>query len=417
MNKNKFISNIFILILFYFPVHATYNCLIAHYEVYKSKREKVDWEKLYPFSKKKNKITINKNNYLIKINNIFKSKTDIFDKKFNSYLPYRYKTSEIQMVLSKLLGIKIFLEYDGLVVLNNGYLDLYSKNINHSYEMKNTLDFHRFVKNINTDFIFVIYPCKNSKYDNQLPKGLKDNINFACDEFLKVLNDNKIKNLDLRENAKKDFKSQYDLFFKTDHHWKPSAGLWAAKELCKYLNFKLDWKINTSLLNKENFKTIILPQIFLGSEGKKITLTYAEPDDFEIIQPLYDTNFKRICPTWEQDKTGSFGQVMFDKSRIGDNDYYTNLSYYFYLHADTPYLRLINNSQNVYEKKICLIKDSFNNVVIPFLSLGIKDLTILDSRHFTGSIRTLIEKEKFDLVIVAYYASLGSGNKKLFDFN
>ena len=423
MNKNKIISNIFFIVLVYFPIYATYSYLLSHYELKSFTTKKIDWEKLYPFSHKINEIKKNKItyiNYLERINSKLKNKTANIEKKFNNYLPYKYKLSEIQMSISKLLGMNLFLEYDGLVILNNGFLDLYKKDCSFTNSSTKTLDLHNFIKNLHTNFIFVIYPRKNSKYDNQLPKGLKDNKNIACDEFLSVLNKNKVDTLDLRENITKDYKSQYDMFFRTDHHWKPSSGLWAAREISKKINSLLDWEIDTSLLNNEIFKETIIPNFFLGSQGRKITLAYVEPDNFSILEPNHDTNYKRICPTWGQDKTGSFSQVMFDYNRIESCDYYTKFPtpYYFYLHSDIPYLRLINNSKNIYDKKVCLIKDSFNNVVAPFLSLGIKDLTLLDTRYFTGSIRTFLEKEKFDLVILAYNVdAILLGESKLFKFD
>ena len=375
-----------------------------------SNNKQIDWEKLYPFTQKRVETISNSLDFIEKLNSKFKSKIAMFEEKFNKYFPHKFYICEIQMAFEKFLGKNLFLEYEGTVVLNNGYLDYYGKNSNPSYALKNTIKLHEFIKIHNTEFVFVIYPCKNSKFDNQLPKGLKDNINYVCDVFLQELNKREIKTLDLRENARIDFKSQYDMFFRTDHHWKPSTGLWAAKEIFKYFNKQLNWDINTSLLDKENFKITKLPNYFLGSQGKKVTLSYVEPDDFEIIEPYYDTNFQRFCPEWGN-ASGSFKNIMFDKHHIKIDDYYSSNPYCFYLNKDMAYLRIINNCKYPYNKKVLLIKDSFNLVVAPFLALGIKDLTLIDIRHFNGSIRTLIEKEKFDLVLIAYNTSMITGEK------
>ncbi|MDR2393356.1 MAG: hypothetical protein LBD93_04285 [Treponema sp.] len=65
-----------------------------------------------------------------------------------------------------------------------------------------------------------------------------------------------------------------------------------------------------------------------------------------------------------------------------------------------------------------MIKDSFANVVSPFLSMGVGDLHILDLRYFNGSIRTYIEKNRPAMVIVMYHPSVLSYTKheKMFDF-
>ena len=108
---------------------------------------------------------------------------------------------------------------------------------------------------------------------------------------------------------------------------------------------------------------------------------------------------------------------MFDYNRIEKCDNYNNSIYYFYLHSDEPFPRLINNSPNLCNKNVCLIKDSFNVVVAPFLALAIKDLTLLDPRNFTGSVKNFLEKERFDLVIVACTTFWFTGENKLLDFD
>ena len=413
MNKNKIITFLFVLVIFYFPIHATCSCILAHAKLDSSKI--VDWEKLYPYSSKNNKTSTNVFMVFEKINEKIKSKIATIEEKFKNYIPYKIKLTEFQMMISKLLGTRLFIEKNGLIVLNNDYLDFYATSNSTIFAQKSTIDLFHYCKYLNSDFIFVVYPCKKSKFDNQLPKGLKDNENTAGDEFLSYLRKNKVKSLDLREVAKNDYRLQYEMFFRTDHHWKPTTGLWASKVISSHLNNEFGYKINTSILDKYNYKITTLHNFFLGSQGKKITLTYTKPDDFDIVEPKFETNFQRFCPDWG-DASGSFKDLIFDYSRVKENDIYKSNPYYFYLHRDEAYLRLINNSPSVY-KKVCLVKDSFSVVVAPFLALGIKDLIIIDTRHFTGSIKTFLQKEKFDLVIVAYTVTSLIGENKFFDFD
>ena len=169
-------------------------------------------------------------------------------------------------------------------------------------------------------------------------------------------------------------------------------------------------------MDSNKFKETTIPNFFLGSQGKKITLAYVEPDDFYILEPDYNTKFQKYCPTWEN-ITGNFHEVMFYKKAIEETDLYKAWKYGYYLRGNQPYLRLVNKCENTYNKKVLLIRDSFNEVVSPYLALVIKDLTMLDTRYFTGSVRTFLEKEKFDLIIIAYNASFVSGNSKLLDFD
>lgn len=414
--KNIIITVIFVFILFYFFINSVFTC----FKKFKTKNinSKINYEKIYPhFQKNKQKnsyICFWKNKY-----NKIKDTIASIERGISNSIPYKYKICELQMILEKYIGKNIFLEYDGTVVLNNKYLDYWFKTNSITKALQCIQEFNNFIKN-KSDFIFVMYPSKNSKYDNQLPIGLKDNNNKTSDQFLNSLNINNIKTLDLREKVLNDYSSQYEMFFVTDHHWKPSAGLWAAKEICKELNNSLKWEIDISLLNKSKFQNIILPNYFLGTQGKKLTLSYAKTEDFEIIEPLYETSFQRICPEWSE-TSGTFKEVMFSEKYLEELNIYDKFTYKFYLNGDMSYLRLINNSNKAINKKVLLIRDSFNSVVSPFLSLCIKDLTMLDVRYFSGSVKTLLLKEKYDLVIIAYNSNClvykGLENKEFLNLN
>ena len=278
MNKSKIILIIiFITVIFYFPIQATYSYFITHYIFNNSNNQKIDWIKLYPFPQKKNEIKTNLLQYIEQINKKLRSKIINSERKFNGYLPFRYKIGEFQMFFEKIINKRIFFEYIGLMLLKDDYLYSYTKNYSTNYSVKNTLNLYKFIRDLKMDFIFVIYPNKISNFNNQLPFILKDNENLACDEFISSLNNNSIKNIDLREKSKMNFKNHYEIFFRIDHHWKPLAGLWAAKEICNYLNFEFSWNIETSLLETDKYQVTTIPNFFLGSQGKQITLSYVSP--------------------------------------------------------------------------------------------------------------------------------------------
>ena len=102
---------------------------------------------------------------------------------------------------------------------------------------------------------------------------------------------------------------------------------------------------------------------------------------------------------------------MYEKSHIDKIDYYHKKAYEYYSNGDQPLIKYINYSTQKLNKKIIIIRDSFNSVVTPFLALIAKELIIVDPRYFNGSIKTLIKQEKPDIVILAYEASCVSVGK------
>ena len=49
-----------------------------------------------------------------------------------------------------------------------------------------------------------------------------------------------------------------------------------------------------------------------------------------------------------------------------------------------------------------IIRDSFLDTELVFLSMALKDIILLDIRHFDGSLESYIEQERPDIVMVMY---------------
>ena len=108
--------------------------------------------------------------------------------------------------------------------------------------------------------------------------------------------------------------------------------------------------------------------------------------------------------------------VCFEKG-----DYYHKSAYTAYGHGDRPLIN-IENLEEVEDKKILLVKDSFSDHMASFLALGVRQMDVIDLRHFTGSLETYIRMTEPDVVLLMYTPSqIGeeidlSGHRDLFDF-
>ena len=211
----------------------------------------------------------------------------------------------------------------------------------------------------------------------------------------------------------------HSLFFRTDHHWKCEAGLWAARHILEYLKQQYGYRVEPEKLNDDQFTSVLYPSCFLGSRGKKVTLSVTSPDDFTLLYPIYDTEMHFSIPDKEIDLEGDFS-VVYDLSRVGTIDYYETNAYGAYMYGDNALARFENRlSDN--DLRLLFIHDSFGDCVLPFVSLGIRYVDSLDLRHFTGSVQAFIDETKPDAVIVLYNpsvipASIESGHKSTFDY-
>jgi hypothetical protein len=260
-------------------------------------------------------------------------------------------------------------------------------------ELKNYLD----SKGI--DFLYVNHPQKNSREDDFI-EGIREYSNSNSDELLKALSDQHIPNLDLRDLILAEGSDYHNLFYITDHHWKPETGLWAAASVAAYLNEHNGFSIDLSLFDPQKYRIETYKNAFLGSYGRKISLARTLPDDFCLLYPYFDTDISFSIPSLGLNIRGSF-DVMYDYSMIDMTDYYNHETFGAYIYGDNAVVSMKNNL--LFDgKKVLMIKTSFSRVLAPFFALGVEQLELLDIRHFSGSVKAYIEQINPDIVVVIY---------------
>lgn len=116
-------------------------------------------------------------------------------------------------------------------------------------------------------FAYYLAPYKVQPDEENLPQEFTDFINPAGNAFLAKLTQLEVPHVDLRERMMNTEK-WYDYFFRTDHHWKPEAGLWAARVICRGLAAE-GIISDDGALEEAAFSKTVFPETFLGSIGKK----------------------------------------------------------------------------------------------------------------------------------------------------
>ena len=121
--------------------------------------------------------------------------------------------------------------------------------------------------------------------------------------------------LDLDKKAKELGIDKYSLFYKTDHHWTTSAGLWACNQIADKLNSDYGFNIDTEKLNIDNYTIEHHSHSFLGTQGTRTGASYTEPDDFDFIYPRFPTNIDYNVRNKNIHLSGSFlDTILLDKT-------------------------------------------------------------------------------------------------------
>lgn len=287
-------------------------------------------------------------------------------------------------------------------------LDQYAENV---YRLS------RYAEKNDMNFLYVELPYK-AKDASVYPVGVTDYGNANADQIVSFLSKRNVNMLDLRTQIQETGKSSSELYFKTDHHWKPETAIWGAGEISKELyNIDPTWKDDASLRDMSNYKVERYPNQFLGSIGRKIGPMYIGKEEFQVIVPKFDTQYEYRVPRRVGDvfKEGTFEDVFVNRENLSGGELDTN-TYGVYCDGDHN-KEIVKNRRALNAKKIVLIRDSFSCTMMPYLSLYTNQVITFDLRLFKArSIYSYIRKHPdIDTVIVAYNPSSISEQQYTFD--
>ena len=173
-----------------------------------------------------------------------------------------------------------------------------------------------------------------------------------------------------------------DIYFRTDHHWTALGAYYA------YVGFCGEKGLTPNPL--DGYETVTYDG-FLGSfyQDTKAKILKKHPDTLVAYLPLSDTELK---------VTDSDGKK-FEWQMISDvTSYSAGLKYSTFAAGDNPVTVITNTSTD--SKESCIVvKDSYGNAMIPFLSDHYKRIYEIDFRYWSGDIATLAKKHGVDDVI------------------
>ncbi len=308
-----------------------------------------------------------------------------------------------QRVIGKRLVIDATPKYHVIKMNNDMLTYVNNKGVRVKDVMASIADLRDFCAGFGGKLLYAQVPGKIDKYNNQVPVGIADETNKIGDKVVNNLAKAGVDTLDLRESIHDAGKNLDEMFFATDHHYTPEAGLWMTQKLAEDINAKYGFDMPTQIYNEENYKKTLYPQFFLGSQGKRVGALYGGMDDYTLVEPTFETNVRYINTYTSSDVTGKFEDVLLNKMHLDPTtSYFVRDCYATYIGGLYPIYTVQNNLMPE-GKKIVVIGESNSCVVSPFLALGCAELHTIDLRHFDGTqLKSTLEQIQPDLVILLY---------------
>lgn len=263
-----------------------------------------------------------------------------------------------------------------------------------------------FLDDLGIPLLYVNEPTKMAFDDTGLPYGIKDYSQVNTLALEKLLNEAGIPYYDLKQAMNIEGLTMDEIFYVTDHHWKTETGLWAAEKITERIQEDLNFMIEGSHFDLANYDSVVYQDWFLGSLGKRVGSTYLPPDDYVLLKPKFDTDFTLEIPTNDVLRNGVFEESLLFQYYLKTKNLYVFNPYMVNLDGDHDLVH-ITNHKALDKPKILIIKDSFADVVIPFMANEFSEITVIDLRKLSGQKLTdIITAQQPDMVIVTYYAAL-----------
>lgn len=312
--------------------------------------------------------------------------TKSFEKYISDQFPLRDFWIGIKSNVEKFIGKK---ESNGVFLGKDGYLlqDFKTpsdKTVNDIVKSINA--FAEYNKNVNTYFMLV--PTSIKIYEDKLP-------NFASTENeLKYINimrerlDKDISFIPTYETLKSK-KNEY-IYYKTDHHWTTNGAYYGYEALVKHMGF--------TPLKKNNFNIKDLSTEFLGSlysRGGFRNLSY------DTIQSYIPKNIENInYEVWYSDTNKTLNSF-YNKEKLNEKDKYA-----VFFDSNHPLVKIKTKVQdNIKDKKLLVIKDSYANCLVPFLTSHYGEIYMVDLRYYDKDLNELIKSEDIDDTLILYNAN------------
>lgn len=326
-------------------------------------------------------------------------------------LRYHDALMNLNSYVLRLTGTRSVAKDDEYVVrMDNDYLAYDFPYVNDEYiaqVTENISELYNCAADNGSEFLYVMCPTKG--YQNAYPDGVDNYAKINWDRFADSLNDKGIPNLNLRKCMAEDGITDEEMFFVTDHHWKPNSGFWAYSRICDSLNQKYGFEYNEDYTDISNFNIKTYENWFLGSHGKKVG-AYFSPlgiDDIDMITPKFETSLVEEQPMKNEVRAGSFEKSVIYMKNIQNKDLFGKNPYAAYSGGDFR-MQIITNELNSDGKTFLIIRDSYACTVTPFLSLQAKQLYIADMRDYESYVGDKINAFDYireinpDYVLVVY---------------
>ncbi|WP_346938628.1 DHHW family protein [uncultured Clostridium sp.] len=318
-------------------------------------------------------------------------------KKYESYIsdqfPGRGFFVNTKAKVDKLMGKSE--SNDVFIGKNNQLIEDFEERSKEETDEK-VLAVNEFVKkheNINTNFMLI--PTATEVLKEKLPKYAPVDSQLEYMKYIQGKLSSNIKFINPYD-ALLNNKDKY-LYYKTDHHWTSQGAYIAYVEFCKAVGLEPK--------KEDEFDIELVANDFYGSLTSKIGVKRGKPDYVYTYIPKENGEVVVNYIT-EQKRTTS----LYSSESLEKKD-----KYEVFTGGNHPHINI--KSLGDPKKKLLIIKDSYANSFLPFLTSHYGEIDVVDLRYYMDNIEELIKSKGITDMLFLYNANTFNSDDSILNLN
>ena len=172
------------------------------------------------------------------------------------------------------------------------------------------------------------------------------------------------------------------LYYKTDHHWTTKGAYYGYRELMEAMGLYV--------MPENSFHIERATDDFYGTLYSKSGFRHISPDSIDLYIPKTTREY-----SVKYDGEDNIEDSIYDMAALNKKD-----KYEVFLGGNYPYIEIDTDARA--GKNLLLIKDSYANSIVPFLTEHYDEIHLIDLRYYDGSIADTIREKDIDDILILY---------------
>ena len=162
------------------------------------------------------------------------------------------------------------------------------------------------------------------------------------------------------------------IYFNTDHHWTGLGAYYAYQAFCEQTG---QTPLDLSTCTEHTIE---------GFEGSMVD---SDPSLYEHLDTVHFWTFPYQTHAMRQDNPG---EELYETSVLYEQESGGSIAYGVFIYGDAP-LFVEYNDELKNGKKIAVVKESYGNAFVPFLTNNYEEVHVIDFRHFGQNLKSYMQ--------------------------